>query len=287
MRSVCHDLASRFGGLSPFVALLLWSCRVLAWPCLVLAVALLVPAPGAGADDPDLPFERCRTAGAEPTSGTALLSLISVGRDDEESRSTARLSWTAADDTRLRVEMLSPEEIAGSSLLLVKSGDAEPEAWAWLPEVDRVRRVSGRHLSRSLFGTNLRYADLERARQLVTGDGPDAWSETRYRGRPVWKLLERDGRDTVVTWLDREHCVPLRTEISDRKGRVARWVEVSSEPADAAAGSFIPGSLVVRDVLDETETRVEVESIDLDPAPPVAVFDPEWLGRRTEPTPES
>ncbi len=235
----------------------------------------------------DRPFEACLEEGDALAAGSASLDIASRGRDGGTSKSRARLTWSSADagsgpEVRVRLEMLAPAEIAGSALLLVERSGEPAEVWAWLPEIQKVRRVGGRHLNQPLFGTNLRYVDLERMRRLVDAAGPDAWSEADFEGRPVWKLLTRDGRDTVVTWLDRERCVPLRTEVSDERGRLSRWVEVSQQPVQATRaepGAFVPSFLVVHDVPGETETRIDVTSLDLSSPPVRASFDPARLGR--------
>lgn len=269
----------------------------LLWAGLSAAVlASAVPSRAAGTSGDftrDRPFEACLEDSAGLAAGTALLDVVSRGRDGLASRSRARLSWSGgADETHLRLQMLEPAELAGSALLLVERPGEPAEAWAWLPEIRKRRRVGGRHLGQPLFGTNLRYDDLERIRRVVGDEGPDAWSESDYEGRPVWKLLKRDGRDTVVTWLDRERCVPLRTEVSDERGRLSRWVQVSQQSAHVALhgpSAFVPRFVVVHDVDGATETRVEVTSVDLSSPPARAVFDPALLGGGdpTEPSPGS
>lgn len=259
------------------------SIVVRALPWLPFAITLLGPAPGLLAAEPAA-FERCRAEREALRTGTAVLDLTARDGDQGLARSRARLSWSEGEgQLRLRLQMLAPAEVAGSSILLIESEGEDPAAWAWLPEIRKVRRVGGRHLRRPLFGTNLRYDDLERVRGLAGGPDPAAWREEDYRGRPAWRIEAHDAAGAVVTWLDRERCVPLRSEATDRGGRLARWVEVSSRAA--AAGAFVPESLVVRDVLGRSETRVEVETLELGAAPPETAFDPAFLGR--DPVPAS
>lgn len=248
--------------------------RVSLW--LVFAVALLGPGPRLLAADGG-PLERCRDRREGPRFGSVVLEVTARDGDAGVAHSRARLSWSEGEgELRLRLRMLAPQELAGSSILLIETGDGGPSAWAWLPEIGKVRRVGGRHLHRPLFGTNLRYDDLERVQGLVASADVASWREEDYRGRPTWRIESHDAAGAVTTWLDRERCVPLRSEATDRRGRLARWLELSSETAVSEA--FVPDELVVRDVLERTETRVRVDRVELDAAPPETDFDPAFLG---------
>lgn len=224
------------------------------------------------------PFPGCASH-PDSRAGSAVLHVETVSGADEITRSRARIAWTQSDDElRVRLRMLAPAEVAGSTLLLIESRDEKPEAFAYLPEVDKVKRVGGRHLRKPLFGTTLTYADLARARGALEREDVagalEAWGEEELNGRPVWRLEHRAGRERIVTWLDQERCVVLRSELTDRKGRLARRVEVSSEPALAAGPAFVPHALSVTDLLSHAETRIEVETIELERLAPPEFFEP-------------
>jgi len=217
----------------------------------------LAAAPFASAEP--APYEKCVEPSGEATGGTATLRIETVDRAGNATESRASLAWQSGDGaSRMLLEMLAPDELRGSRVLLVTEAGEGPRAWAYLPEIAEVKRVGSRHLRRPLFGTSISYADLERARMLVEGAEVETWREEQLGGRPVWRLESRVDRERVTSWLDRERCVPLRTEVKDRKGRLARVVELSPEPFDPAVPS-VPKGLVVRDLQDETETRVTVE----------------------------
>jgi hypothetical protein len=259
--------------------------RWLVW----FAVACVLPGTGttslAGEPFALDPIRHCREKSAGFEGGTALLNLEAVGSSDDVIRSRARLSWRDSQgETRLILQMLAPDEVAGSSILLIETEGEDPEAWAYLPEIAKVKRVGRRHFRKPLFGTNLRYEDLERARTVVASEATHSGREASLDGRAVWRLEVKDGRDTIVSWLDPELCVPLRTEVTDRKGRLTRRVEISHEPVAPELGRFVPSSLTVRDLLEETETRVGIEAVELEPAPPAARFEPSALARLAEPS---
>jgi hypothetical protein len=255
--------------------------HVLLW--LVLGATALGHAARALAEEPgERPFERCLEAGSGAAMGTAWIELAASDGGDAVSHSRARLSWSEGEgELRIRLEMLAPKEVAGSAILLVEPttavGAGEASAWAYLPEIGQVRRVGGRHLRKPLFGTNLSYADLDRVRQIALRGQTGSWSEDDYAGRPVWRIDAHQGSTQVTTWLDRERCVPLRTEVEDGRGRLLRLVQVSAEPAAGDASAFVPARIVVRDVRADSETRVQVEAVDLVAVPPEASFDPAFL----------
>jgi hypothetical protein len=220
------------------------------WVSCALAGAAFAEAP---------PFEHCREDVEVAAGGTATLLVEAISRNGERSESRAQLTWQRQESTsRVLLEMLEPPELSGSRVLLVSSEGEKPEAWAYLPEIAKVKRVGERHLRKPLFGTTITYADLERAGLLAEDAEVVEWTSGDLDGRPIWKIESRAGRERVTSWLDRERCIPLRTEVVDRKGRLARLLELSSERFPAAE-AYVPRELLVRDVLDREETRIVVE----------------------------
>ena len=259
--------------------------------CLGRAIALagaLLGLPALALAEP--PREACAETRMAP-SGTAWLEVASRDRGDAVARSRARLSWSEGEgELRLRLQMLEPAEVAGSAVLLVERSDGaggagDPVAWAYLPELEMVRKVGGRHLRKPLFGTNLSYEDLDRVRHLADGAEAESWSETRQSGRPVWRIDAQEGRQRLTTWLDRERCVPVRAEVTDRRGRVARLLQVSTDPASPEPQAFLPSHFVVRDVLGDSSTEVRIEAVDLVAAPAETLFDPAFLGAEADVAP--
>lgn len=225
---------------------------------LACCVLLLLAAEAASAEPP--PYEKCLEPTPGAVGGTATVGVRAVDRSGEATESRAQLSWQTRDGTsRVLLEMLEPSEITGSRVLLVERADERPQAWAYLPELAEVKRVGSRHLRKPLFGTTITYADLERAGLLLENSEVEHWVEERLSGRPVWKIEARAGSEQITSWLDRERCVPVRIEVTDRKGRLARIVELSVEAFDPAAAAHVPRELVVTDVIDGSQTRVTVE----------------------------
>jgi len=224
-----------------------------------------------------LPFERCLAAGAPSQIGSARLRAEAWDRTGHSSVSRAVIFWReSGGEVRVILRMTAPEELRGSSILLVENDESEPEAFVYLPEIEKVRRVRGRRLREPLFGTDLGYVDLERLRGLARREAVEQWADGEVEGRPAWVLEARSGRDQVVSWLDKSSCLPLRTEVIDRKGRLAKVIEVTPESL-GQADALVPHRLVIKDVLGETETRLDLEPVRLESPLPASFFEPEAL----------
>ena len=253
-----------------------------------VAAGLLLVASSASAGPAEPPFAHCLASLAAPAgdaseAGSAVLSVEATDRSREVQRSRARVAWrVAGGETRILLDMLEPAEVAGSRVLLVERKDARPEAYAWLPEIAAVKRVGARHLNKPLFGTDITYADLERAGLLAGSANVEHWQEDEVDGRPAWRLESRDGRTRITSWLDQERCLPLRTEVADRKGRPTRRVELSPQPFSSGGSGFVPRSLRVRDLERRSETVVTLESLERDARlPDASDFDPANLAPTT------
>jgi hypothetical protein len=171
----------------------------------------------------------------------------------------------------------------GSGVLLIERGDAS-DVFVYLPEVKRVRRITGRHVSGSLFGTDFTYEHLERL-QGMAGEAsaarkPDATLDGRVvyvidsapaarpaapetAAAPADPVVTAAGEvERVVTYVDRDTCVPLKTEMYTRGGKL-RWV-MTSDPASVTkeGAGFLPRRVKLEDKERGTWSELLVEKIE-------------------------
>ena len=259
---------------------------------LAMLAAVLVATDGLGASSPpadpphppEEPFRRCATDDESARSGSAVLALETTRRAGESIHYRAALSWRRdSGETRLLLRMEAPEDLRGSAFLWIESDEspADARAFAYLPEIDAVRPLGRRRLRAPLFGTDITIDDLRRLRGLADGDAVDSYRETKLLGRPVWRIEGHasDDRDEgrLLGWLDRERCVLIRAELLDRKGRLKKVVRADPARVESHGGRWLTLELSIRDVREESLTRVDVLSIDLEDAP-ASLFEPEALG---------
>ena len=118
--------------------------------------------------------------------------------------------------------------------------------WIYLPALKKVRRLVADNKRDSFVGSDLTFGDL-------IGHKPADWSHTLVReevldGKAVWVIesVPKDDRTKSQTgyvkrllWIDRQSCLPLKTDYWDETGAPLKTIRASEViSADAAAGKW-------------------------------------------------
>jgi len=147
------------------------------------------------------------------------------------------------DPGRAMLRFLSPEDVRGSSMLVIEHEARADDVFLYLPAAARTRRISLAQRYDSFFGTNLTYEDLEPKRA-------DDF-EARLVGRSevdcvrclVIEIRPRPGvesqYDRSEACIDPERDVALRTDYFVDGRRIKRLV-VDPRTIDHVDGRFVP-----------------------------------------------
>lgn len=247
----------------------------------------------------DLPPEvatvrTCMAANLPQVQSTQTVALAAHDKEGAVSHVRATLWWRRGPDGRSKVRVLvrEPEDLRGAGVLLLER-DGGSDTLLYLPEVKRVRRITGRHVSGSLFGTDLTYEHLERLQGIAQDTSVTRQPDATVDGRKVSVLSSAPPRpepaeavatgaasvaaggppaspvvgdaseiDRVVTYVDQETCVPLKTELY-RTGGELRWVMTADAARITKEGAgHVPRALRVEDRKRGTFTDVTIEQID-------------------------
>ena len=81
----------------------------------------------------------------------------------------------------------------------------------------------------------------------------------------------------IVHYVDPATCLPLRTEMFERGGKLLKVLSVAPGRFRELGSVWVFQEAVMRDLRDGTETRLMVESFDMDADIPAATFTVEAL----------
>lgn len=248
--------------------------------------AALAAGPVAGQGDlaaVDACMERNLPGGASVQT----VALTTVDRTGSSRRIEARHFWKRMDDGRSRnlLEVESPPEVRGSAYLLIERDGGE-EVFSYLPELKKVRRLQSRMMSGSLFGTDFSYEDFRHLQSVSSDAGRTRLPDAELEGRPSFVLEVRPDAasgseyDRVVAHVDQETCVPLKLEFHARGGGLRKVL--TADPASLAreGKGWLARSVSIRDLANETETRLEILEIEVDGDVPDRLFTVGHLERR-------
>lgn len=135
------------------------------------------------------------------------------------------------DRSRSIVFFRSPADVRGVGMLQWADPKGKDEQWLYLPELGRVRQISGAAKRESFVGTDFSYEDLAVITQILDWDESEAKAEfvrdEAVDGRSCHVLEftptgKEIGYAKIRTWLDAEDLIVLRYEMLDASGQVAK-----------------------------------------------------------------
>jgi len=246
-----------------------------AWALGALAAALLgalparaaedaLPAGGPSADE----IEACVRANLPSKSSIQEITFRVNGKGGMTTDSHIKIHWQMGEDqlSNVLLRFDAPADMRGSALLLIEK-PGRNDMFMYLPELKRVRRVTGPSLSGGMFGTDFTYAQFERlqgvARDLAVTRMPDA----ELDGRTVRVLAHEPADDPefeyVLSYIDAERCVPLKTEFFESGRHLRKVLETDPASVRQVDGLWIPHTLVMKDLAQGTSTEFHVDSIEV------------------------
>ena len=246
----------------------LLGCVTCAWPGGgVLAQAAAPPTAEQlmAAMDKNLTFESRKTRTLMTVEGrrTRSYEMVSYGRGEEDAA----------------IEYLAPARDKGTRML--KLGD---ELWIYLPNVDRVQKISGHMLREGMMGSDVSYEDMMASRELRKRYDARVTGSTDLNGRACWTLELKAKDDTVtyprrVTFVDKQTYVPLKQELYALSGMLLKtWT--MSDVKEFAGGRKFPTKMTVEDhVKKQSITRIEFKDVEWGVQFPREVFSVRWLER--------
>lgn len=237
-----------------------------------LALALLLWLSPALATAQELPLDEVKACSQlvvpeDPRVWT--IQLTTRERDGSE-RLVRGNVFTRQDEQGRRVivaRMTRPEELRDSTVMLLER-EGGNEVFVQTPDLEKPKRVSGDEGgSISLFGTDFSYQDLARLYGLNRPGEKRRLSDTITNGRPVYVLQskpaggpEASAYALVISHIDKDTCVPLRTELYARDRLLRKVLTVNPKELHRENARFIAHDLRMSDLLDGSETRLLILS---------------------------
>ena len=180
-------------------------------------------------------------------------------------------------DDRLHsiARLTAPEYLRGMTILTIEQRDRSHDAFAFVPELGKTRRVTTAQKGDAFFGSDLTYEDLERKRTdefelegLVTAE---SGGEAIYRigaalvrkgiySRVEFDVAQTDHAILATRYYKRGESEPYRVLESPRAGMIER------------GGHVLPTRLLVRNALSENSTEVLIADLQVNASIPDRIF---------------
>jgi len=122
------------------------------------------------------------------------------------------------NETRITLQVIQPETLAGTAYLLTKSTDMEEQLYLYLSAIRRVKSVVGSQMTQKLFGSDFTFADIKQVQGIILDGHVRRLADQQISGRPVYVLetetnKKQTGYRKVRSYVDHQSCVLFKTEL--------------------------------------------------------------------------
>lgn len=205
------------------------------------------------------------------TSSLQTVELRSRDRTGSERTLGGEVKWKRLADgnSAWLMHIDSPPDVHGSAYLMVEKETSE-QMWVYLPDLKRARRIHPNTMAGSLFGTDFSYEDMKYLQRISSQTGAQRQPDVVEDGRTLYVVQvipppeEGSAYERVVGFVDQSSCVPLRIEFYEKGGDRAKTLSVAPDSIQRQGASWVPHSIAIQDVKNESETKLLVSKVKLD-----------------------
>lgn len=166
-------------------------------------------------------------------------------------------SWIQGDE-KSYTEYLAPAREKGTKML--KVGD---KLWIYYPRADRVVKISGHMLRRSVMGSDMSYEDMMERRSTEETYNALIEGEEKIGERMTYRILMTAKVDDVAyqkvrIWIDKTRYIALQQELYAASGKLLKRLDTLA--VMQTSKGWYPSHMRFKDVLkdgDGTEFRVK------------------------------
>ena len=244
---------------------------------------VLVLALGAGPAAAELrtaeEIDACYRDNFPKQSSVQVVSMKAVDRIGATTESRSKMYWKKFDDGFARVMMRfeKPADLRGAGLLMVEKKDRN-DMFIYLPVLRRVKRITSRMTSGSMFGTDFSYEEFERMQGIATSSPMTRLEDATAQDRPAYVLevrpteKEESAYERIKAFIDKETCVTLRAEFYERGDKPRKVLTNDPSKLTRVGEIWVPHEFLMRDHRDETHTRMSVEEVEVGVEIPRKIF---------------
>jgi outer membrane lipoprotein-sorting protein len=170
-------------------------------------------------------------------------------------------SWSKGDEYAL-ILITAPAREAGTAFL--KRGN---EIWNWQPSIDRTIKLPPSMMQQSWMGSDFTNDDLVKQSSIVEDYTHEKMGVENIEGRSCWKIGLTPKEDAavvwgkVITWVDQEEFMELKTEFYDEDGELINTIY--GKQVKEMDGRIIPTLLEVHPA-DDPGKRTVIQYLSID-----------------------
>ena len=207
--------------------------------------------------------------------------MVITARDGSTSeRVIDQYSKDGPNGGRIMIVFQSPASVAGTRFLTMDNAAGGTDQWIFLPSLGRVRRIAASESGGSFMGTDFSYDDISSVDREASLDTHTLLREETLNGNPCYVIqsvpLDNSWQySKTMSWIDRESNLLYKMEMYNRRGELAKVMEMSG--FRDVQGRLTPIQTKVSTAGAGTSTVINLEIIRYDDPVPEAVFTTAYL----------
>jgi len=250
----------------------------------VVPVLFVFPTLQATASSVDPEVEACIRENTAKTTAIQKIELRSTDRIGSEKILVADiyLKRFANESSGLIAYFKEPEDLRGTRLLVIEKTPVN-EMYLYMPALFKIRRITSKRISSSMYGSDFSYEDLERLYGMLSSEPTEQQADGLIDGQGVYVLVSRPSEgsgskyESVVSYFDKNTCVVRKVEFFEAGSRLRKVLLVDADKVRSVGDIKIPHEYLMNDIRDKTETRMTIRELRLDEPIPDTIFDPTRL----------
>ncbi len=156
-----------------------------------------------------------------------------------------------------------PHDVSRLTFMVHKLPEANDNRWIYIPSIDLIKRISADDKNSSFVGSDFTYEDV--SGRHWSEDSHTLLKEEMLGDRNVYVIesvpLEKyKGFSKKISYIDKEHYLPLKEEYYDKKGNLTRVY--TAEKIDEIEGIKTATLRKMENVKKNQHTMVEFTNID-------------------------
>ncbi len=163
------------------------------------------------------------------------------------------------------IRYLQPSRSRGQATLMLHHAD---DIWAYFPRTKRVRKLAEHAKRQKMEGSDFSYEDMGSGDAFVKEYDAKRLNDETIEGKDCYQVELRKKEDSnagysrIIMWMDRESFVPLVMDYYDLRDSDLRLKRMVQSDIEIIQGIPTAKKIVMTNVLDNTQTRMEINSVD-------------------------
>ncbi len=184
--------------------------------------------------------------------------------------------------SRLLAYFREPDDIVGTRLLLIEKPPAN-EIYMYMPALFKIRRISSKRISSSMYGSDFSYEDIERFYGMLSTEQPVQMPDVLIKGKPMYVLETRPAEDSgskyesVVSYFDQQDCVLQRVDFFESGSKLRKQLIVDPGSITTKGNIKLPLRFTMTDWRNKTKTLLSIKQVKFDAPLTDDIFNSERL----------